>query len=426
MDFFYRLRNPLALALLLLVQTLGLAIQVRHGAETGEADAAGTRVARSWVVGAVSPMERVLHGAGLGARSVWGNYLDLRGARRENVALREQLGRLRLEQTAIAEDALEGQRLERVLQFQQSYPGATVAAQVIGTSGSEMSRVLYLDKGAADGLRPDMAVITPDGIVGKVRAVFPTTAPHTAQVLLINDQTSGAGVILEQTRVRAVLRGTTEGELEIGNLTPDDRLKAGDRVVTSGGDGIFPRGLPVGTIASIGPDPRNAPYSVGRVRPSTHLNRLEEVLVMTGTESTLPPATMAALAHGAAVTQQARVAAAKATAERVAAAEAAREEAARSAAEIVADRLPSIHEANAPGSGAGAAAGDAAGPGDAGVGKAKVDPKTAGGTVPPPLPAVHADRYSPGATPPASELQPGAARPEPARPPAPLAAPPQD
>ncbi len=413
MDFFLRFRNPLVLALLLLAQMVGLAVQVRREAETGSPDGPGTRFARSWVVGAVSPMERVLHGTGLGVRGVWHNYLDLRGARRENAELRGQLDRLRLEQTAVAEDALQGQRLQKLLAFQQQYVGSTVAAQVIGTSGSELSRVLYLDKGAADGLRVDMPVITPDGIVGKVRAVYPGSSPHTAQMLLINDQTSGAGVILEQTRVRAVLRGTTGGELQIGDLAADDRLKVGDRVITSGGDGIFPRGLPVGTIASITPDPANVPYSLGRVKPAANLNRLEEVLVLTGTANALPAATMAGLERGAAATQAARAAAAKAAAERAAAEEAAREEAARSAAEIVADRLPSLRDPNAP---AEAGAATAAG--------AKVDPKTAGGTVPKPLETKRPDRYSPGGTPPASALEPGAGHgePEPTVP-APAAAP---
>lgn len=409
MDFFLRFRNPLALALLLLLQTVGLAVQVRREAETGSPDGPGTRFARSWVVAAVAPMERALHRTGLGVRGVWRNYLDLRGARRENAELREQLDRLRLEQTAVSEDALEGQRLQRLLAFRQQYVGTTVAAQVIGTGGSELSRVLYLDKGAADGLRVDMPVITPDGIVGKIRAVYPETSPHTAQVLLINDQTSGAGVILEQTRVRAVLRGTTGGELQINNLTADDRLKPGDRVITSGGDGIFPRGLPVGSIASITPDPANIPYSLGRVKPAANLNRLEEVLVLLSTTGTLPPSTTTALEKGAAATAAARAAAARAAAERAAAAEAAREEAARSAAEIVADRLPSLRDPDEP---KGAAAEGAAQPG------AKVDPKTAGGTVPKPLEPKRPDRYSPGGTPPASTLEPGAGHgePEPATP----------
>ena len=141
--------------------------------------------------------------------------------------------------------------------------------------------MLTIDKGSNDGLKPDMAVITPDGIVGKLRDVFPTTA----QVLEINDQTSGAGVILASTRIRAILRGTVAGRAQIGNLTADSRIKPGEQVLTSGGDQVYPRGLPVGTIQSIAPDPDHQPYTAIVVRPAADLNRVEEVLVITGTQS---------------------------------------------------------------------------------------------------------------------------------------------
>lgn len=425
-SFVFRFRNSLVLVLLLVAQTIGLAIQVRRPAglrvkaaapvsvpavvdslpggaslptSTEAPDAEGVTVARSWVVGMVSPIERLLHNSGMAVRSAWSNYIDLRHARAENAVLARDLAQLRIEQASVAEDAVQGHRLQALLRFQQQYVGSTVAAQVIGTSGSELSRVVYLDKGAADGLRADMAVMTPDGIVGKVREVFPTAAPHTAQVLLISDQTSGAGVILEQTRIRAVLRGTTGGELQIANLTDDDHLKLGDAVITSGGDGIFPRGLPVGTIAAVVPDPNNVPYRIGRVRAAANLSRLEEVLVVTSTASALPPATLDALTKGAVETQQARATAVKLGAAQAAAAEAAREEAARSAADIVADRLPSIHDPNAP---------DAGSPAVGDAGKLSGEAKAATAVVPKPLPTVHADRYSPGAAPPASGLAPGA------------------
>ena len=198
-SFVYRFRNSLVLVLLLVAQTIGLAIQVRRPAgfavknapvdaapaggslpssrssptSTEAPDAAGVTVARSWVVAVVSPVERLLHNSGLAVRSAWSNYVNLRHTRAENVALARNLAELRIEQASVAEDAVQGHRLQALLRFQQRYVGSTVAAQVIGTSGSELSRVVYLDKGAADGLRPDMAVITPDGIVGKVRDVFP-------------------------------------------------------------------------------------------------------------------------------------------------------------------------------------------------------------------------------------------------------------
>ena len=84
---------------------------------------------------------------------------------------------------------------------------------------------------------------------------------HSAQLLLINDSTAGAGVILESTRIRGIIRGAANGKVEINNLTADSRIKPGEHVITSGGDGVFPRGLPVGVIESIAPDPEHQPYT---------------------------------------------------------------------------------------------------------------------------------------------------------------------
>ncbi len=246
-----------------------------------------------------------------------------------------------------------------------------------------------------------MPVITPDGIVGKVRDVFDKAAPHTAQVLLINDPTSGAGVILANTRVRAIIRGTTGGRVEIGNLTPDDRIKPGEPVLTSGGDQVFPRGLPVGTVESISPDPEHQPYTAIRIKPAVNLFQLEEVLIITGSQNTLPPATLQALAKGAELSVAARAAAQKAAAVAAAAKAAAdeKEAAARSASDLVADRLPGLHD-------------PAADP-DSPEAKARAafiaaHPSAAIPSIPHPLPTVHPDRFSPGTTPPADSLVPGA------------------
>ncbi len=347
-SFFARFKNALVLIALLLVQTVALAIQVRRPVESGAPDGTRVTLARSWVVALITPVERLFWNAGHAVRSTWGNYLDLRHVRQHDRDLQYQIDQLRIQQAAIAEDAVQGHRLQALLAFQQHYISSTVAAQVIGTSGTDSSRVLYIDKGFADGLRPDMAVITPDGIVGKIRDVFPGTAPHTAQVLLINDQTSGAGVLLARTRVRAIIHGTVGGRVEITNLTPDDRIASGEPVLTSGGDQVFPRGLPVGTIQSLAPDPEHQPYISISIKPAANLFQLEEVLVITGSQNALPPATLQALAKGAELSIAARAAAEKAAAQAAAAKAAADEEAAaRTAAELVADRLPSLHDPNA-------------------------------------------------------------------------------
>jgi rod shape-determining protein MreC len=386
-SFFTRFKNVLVLVAILLAQTIGLAIQVRRPVESGAPDSGKVTLLRYWAVSIVSPFERFFHGIGSSVRGGWANYIDLRNTRQQNHDLQQQIARLRLEQAAEAEDAIQGHRLQALLDFQQHYVATTVAAQVIGTSGSELSRLIYIDKGAKDGLKPDQAVITPDGIVGKLRDVF----PHTSQVLLINDQTSGAGVLLATTRIRAILRGSTTGSTLINNLTPDNRIKPGEQVLTSGGDQVYPRGLAVGTVESIAPDLDHQPYTLIKLRPAANLNQLEEVLVITGTTSTLPVEAKKDLAKGAA-TAEAQAAAAKAAAD-----EQATEAAARSAAQIVADRLPSLHDdANpdrkaAPGK-----------PGDPAVPAA-----APGGVIPHPLPTLHSDRYTPGATPSAGDLKPG-------------------
>ncbi|HXC95801.1 MAG TPA: rod shape-determining protein MreC [Edaphobacter sp.] len=382
-SFVTRFKNVLVLVAILLAQTIGLAVQVRRPAEPGAPDGSSVTLIRYWAVSTVTPFERFFHGLGYNLRHGWSNYVDLRHTRQQNRDLQEEVARLRLEQAALSEDAIQGHRLQGLLDFQQHYVATTVAAQVIGTSGSDLSRVIYIDKGAKDGLKTDQAVITPDGIIGKLRDVF----PRTAQVLLINDQTSGAGVVLATTRLRAILRGSITGQVVINNLTPDSRIKAGEQVLTSGGDQIYPRGLPVGTIESIKQDPEHQPYTLIELKPAANLSQLEEVLVITGTQSTLPLAAQHDLAVGAA-TKEAQDAAVKQLAEQQAA-----EAAAKSAAQIVADRLPSLHDGDQP-------AGDASTPAAPGA--------TPGGVVPKPLPTVHPDRYSSGSTPSAADLKPGA------------------
>jgi rod shape-determining protein MreC len=381
-SFFVRYKNSLVLIAVLLAQTIGLALQVPHRAESTGTDGRSVLLIRYWTVSAITPFERLFHGIGWGIRYGWSNYIDLRHIRSQNLELQKQLGQLRIQQTAIAEDAIQAHRLQALLAFQQHYVVSTVAAQVIGTSGSELSRVVYIDKGKADGLKSDQAVITPDGIVGKIRDVF----PHTAQVLLVNDQTSGAGVMLSSTRIRGILKGTAGGKIVINNLTADSRIKPGETVLTSGGDQVYPRGLPVGTIESIATDPDHQPYTLIQLRPAANLFQLEEVLIITGTQTELSPQLQHDLATGAATAAAESQAAAARAAEQKAI------EDAKSAAEIVADRLPSLHDDAAP-----------------------VDPNAKpdstaepGGKVPRPLPTLRPDHYSSGSTPPAADLTPGA------------------
>ncbi len=354
-SFLSRYRNPLILLAVVLAQMLGLAVQVRGPAD-GK-DGHQTRLVRYWAVSMVSPFERLFLFAGHGISHVWDGYLDLRHVREQNQQLQAELNRIRLEEGSLAEDARQDMRLQKLFAFQQQYVSKTVAAHVIGTSGTDLSRVLVIDKGYKDGIRTDVPVITADGVVGKVRDVF----PHSAQVLEINDPTSGLGVILTQTRLRGILRGNTAGQTEIIDILPDERIQPGEQVVTSGGDQIYPRGLPVGIVERVVNDPLRNPYVAILIRPAVNLSRLDEVLVVTQVTTTMP----AEMQQDVTTSEQ-------------------------KAADVLSQRLP------------GAAPAQSLGP----DGK-PLDLNAPPSPVRPPA-ALHPDRFTPGDTPDANGLTPGA------------------
>lgn len=270
MNFFSRHKNTVALAVVLGLQLLLLAVQIKR-----QADGGSVRLIRLAAISVISPLERSAIYGGKAVRGVWAGYLDMRGVYRQNQQLQAELAQLHLEQARELEDARMARRLQALLGFKQTWIDTTVAAQVIGTSGSETSRLLYLDKGVRDGLKPDMPVITPNGVVGKVLAVY----GETSQVLVINDATSGVGAILPDSRLQGILKGTPDGLLQLNYILGDQTVKVGEPVVTSGGDRIFPKGLPLGTVAKVGVG-RNLFLDI-RVKPAVSLDRLEEVLVVT-------------------------------------------------------------------------------------------------------------------------------------------------
>jgi rod shape-determining protein MreC len=265
-----RYRNLTILVGVLFLQVLGLAVQVKRSA-----DVESTRLIRVWAVGAITPFERGLVWLQNGGSNLWHNYFFLRGVRAENRQLKEQIEQMRLEQVRLSEDADQAHRLQALLAFKGAAHLQTVAAQVIGSSGTDLSRSIYIDKGDDAGLKTGMAVITAGGIVGKVWLVYPSTS----LVLMINDQSSGAGVFMEKSRLQGVLRGTPNGELVVERVMSDETVAPGETVLSSGGDQIFPKGLPVGTVSSVGPG-REMFLSI-KVKPAADLNRLEEVLVVT-------------------------------------------------------------------------------------------------------------------------------------------------
>jgi rod shape-determining protein MreC len=380
-SIFVRYRNLMVLLAVLVAQIVGLAMQVRRsegGQNTfDESDTRGIRLIRYWAQSIVSPPQRMIHASGLGVSNLWNDYINLIHVRKQNQELEKTVDRLRLEQAELLQDAQQGQRLQAMLDFQQHYIYSTVPAQVYGSSGTDQSNIFYIDKGSADGLKRDMPVISADGIVGKVRDVF----PHTAQVLEINDQTSGAGVILETTRLRGILKGNAAGQLEITGLMSDQRIKPGEKVLTAGGDLIFPRGLPVGTVQKVVADPERDSFINVMLAPAAHLNQLDEVLVITSTSPRFPDQDKQDMA----------------TSEELKGAEAAQIEQQMKASQIMAERLPGVNDATSTGNGPSITGLPPNATAPQPVPAANGQPAPAVMPTPKLLPAQHPDRFTPGA-----------------------------
>jgi rod shape-determining protein MreC len=256
------------LASVVVMQLLLLAVQIKREGQV--------RLIRVWAVELISPLQRVTSWAIYGVEGGWGGYIGLRHTRQENLELRAELDRLQVRNAELEGRALEADRLAGLLNFRREHADVPMlAAQVIGGSPDSGSLLVYISRGSRDGIRRDMGVITPDGVVGKIIAVF----PDTAQVLLMGDKDSGVGALLADTRTQGPVKGTGEPQLSLDYISNDEKVSVGEAILTSGQDRIFPKDLPVGTVVEATPD-RKTPFMRIRVKPAAHLDRLEEVLVL--------------------------------------------------------------------------------------------------------------------------------------------------
>ena len=260
-----RRRPYVLLAFALLFQVLLLAVQVKRPD--------GARLIRVWAVELLTPAERAGAWALDSMGGAWSGYIGLVRANRENQQLRGEVGELKLHNSELEGRAAEAQRLAALLEFRQAHADAPLlAARVIGAEAGA-GRSIYLDRGQHDGVQPNMAVITPQGVVGKVLEVYSTTA----QALLLTDKSSGAGALLASSRAQAAAKGTGEPLLLLDYVSNDLEVAPGERVLTSGMDRIFPKDLPLGTIVDVRP---GNPFRLIHVRPAARLEQLEEVFVV--------------------------------------------------------------------------------------------------------------------------------------------------
>ncbi len=263
--FIARHRPVFILAAVLLAQLLLLSLQITRNHDV--------RLIRVWAVDAIDPFQRSLRGITDISLGAWRTYRSLLHAQQENQELHTQLVSAQSQIQQLSEQGAESLRLRALLEFKNQLPFQSVAAEVIASSPGENSNAIFIGKGADAGLTSDLAVITPEGVVGKTIAVF----SHSSQVLLLTDPSSGVGVMLEKSRVQGVLKGDSQNLCLIRYIMNEEPVSSGEAILTSGLDQIYPKGLRVGTVVRTS---AGNIYKNVEVKPTADLNRLETVLVV--------------------------------------------------------------------------------------------------------------------------------------------------
>ena len=282
-ELFTRYRNTSVLIGVLLLQLALLAYQIKQGDDV--------RLLHVWTAAAIAPVQKAMSTTSRFVTSSWNDYVWLVDTREENRQLRRQLGHLKLENQQLQRSVGQLERGQVLRGYRQSILSKTVVSQVIGVGSNPNSREIFLDLGTDAGVRAGMAVVTPDGIAGKVHAAH----GGTSLVLLLNDPEAAVGVLLARSRARGVLKGAGSALCRIDYVGHDVEVRIGEKVYTSGDDRIYPKGLLVGSVTRL---EQASEFQRIYVTPAAPLQQLEEVLVITsGVHQRLPSNTVPAAAR---------------------------------------------------------------------------------------------------------------------------------
>jgi len=221
------------------------------------------------------PLQIASQGTANWITSLQENYDTLAGFRSENERLRKRIQSLEVERQKLLEAQATNLRLKQLLDFRSHLSGAAVTASIIANSASSWFQSCLLDKGSADGVRKGMAVVTPLGVVGQVVAV----TPRTAKVLLLTDPNSGIDVLVQRTRARGIVSGSLDNGTVLKYVKRSEDIQEGDRLITSGIDGVFPKGLMVGAVIKVHKQHLGL-FQFVEVLPAVQSSRVEEVLVV--------------------------------------------------------------------------------------------------------------------------------------------------
>jgi rod shape-determining protein MreC len=264
-SIFYRYRNIIVLLIVIFAQLILLAWQVRNDTDVP--------MVRVWAVSAVAPVASTIEGLRNGTMGFFSNYFELRNAREQSRRLKTEVDGLRVENQLLKNELGSAQRAESLAGFQARNPSKMIGARVIAATPGMGTRSVLIDRGSQSGVRRGMAVVTPDGIVGTVIAVF----PFASQVRSVTDPGFAAGVESEKNHVHGVLKGLGTSSARVDFVPTGQKIESGEMFFTSGEDRIFPRGLPVGKVTSV---KEGTSFQDITVEPSGTEQAPEEVLVI--------------------------------------------------------------------------------------------------------------------------------------------------
>jgi rod shape-determining protein MreC len=267
-----RYRRAVILTTALIVSFLLMTVQVRH-------ETAVLTFTRQAILLVVSPFIKITAATIHGVTGVWRDYVDLRSLREENTQLRQETATLKRRLEQLQDQALETQRLERLLAMRQASQAEFLTARVVGKDATNWFKTILLDRGSLDGVRRNQPVLAPDGLIGKVVEV----TPATARVQLLTDPMNAVGGLIQRTRVTGIVSGNLGAGARVRYLPLMADVVVGDEVVTSGMGGVFPKGILIGRIAAV--ERRSgALFQDAALQPAVDLSRLEEVLILTAPE----------------------------------------------------------------------------------------------------------------------------------------------
>lgn len=222
-----------------------------------------------------APFQYAAKGAyGAGAH-VWSGYINLIGVNEENESLKKDMALLQAQINRLKEESILAARLKTVVDYREAAGFSTIPATIIGYKIDGWARTVTINKGAAEGIIKDRAVITPGGVAGMVIEVN----RHTSKVLLNTDLRSNIDAIVQRSRVKGIVEGNGKDMLVLKYIQQPDDVQVGDTVLTSGLSGIFPKGLIIGEVTKVEKSGDNF-FKQIEIRPMTDIRKVEEVLVI--------------------------------------------------------------------------------------------------------------------------------------------------